>query len=135
MRDDAAALAREGGAAAIAETMLHNMVASSATPELLQRVREIMSAAPVSGIVGALAAMRDRPDSTPLLASLTGIPVLVMVGAEDRLAPPARASAMASAIPEARAIVVAGAAHLPTIEQPLVVTDAMRAFLAGLEAW
>lgn len=135
LRDDAAALAREGGAAAIAETMLHSMVASSATAELLQRVREIMSAAPVSGIVGALAAMRDRPDSTALLASLTGIPVLVMVGAEDRLAPPARASAMASAIPEARLIVVAGAAHLPTIEQPPVVTDAMRAFLAGLEAW
>ena len=58
-----------------------------------------------------------------------------MVGAEDRLTPPARASAMASAIPEARLIVVAGAAHLPTLEQPTVVTDAIRAFLGGLEAW
>jgi pimeloyl-ACP methyl ester carboxylesterase len=30
---------------------------------------------------------------------------------------------------------VAGAAHLPTLEQPTVVTDAIRAFLGGLEAW
>jgi pimeloyl-ACP methyl ester carboxylesterase len=71
--------------------------------------------------VGALAAMRERPDSTAMLPSLNGLPALVMVGAEDRLTPPARASAMASAIPEARLIVVAGAAHLPTLEQPTVV--------------
>ncbi len=134
-RDEAAALAREGGAAAIAETMLPKVLASSAPTELVERTRQLMSAAPVSGIVGALTAMRDRADSTPLLGSLVGIPALVMVGSEDRLTPPARASAMASAIPDARLIVVAGAAHLPTLEQPSVVTDALRAFLSGLESW
>jgi 3-oxoadipate enol-lactonase len=131
-RDEAAAMARERGAAAIAETMLPKMLAASADPVLVERVRRIMSAAPVAGIVGALAAMRDRADSTPLLAELRGIPSLVMVGSEDKITPPARASAMAAAIPEARLIVVAGAAHLPTLEQPAVVTDALRAFLAGL---
>jgi 3-oxoadipate enol-lactonase len=131
-RDEAAALAREGGAAAIAETMLPKMLASSAPPALVQRVREIMSAAPVPGIIGALTAMRDRADSTGMLADLRGVPALVMVGAEDRMTPPARASAMASAIPDARLIVVSGAGHLPTLEQPSVVTDALRAFLAGL---
>jgi YbgC/YbaW family acyl-CoA thioester hydrolase len=135
LRDEAAGLAREAGAAAIAETMLPNMLAPLAAADLVERVRGIMSAAPVSGIVGALAAMRERPDSTAMLPSLNGLPALVMVGAEDRLTPPARASAMASAIPEARLIVVAGAAHLPTLEQPTVVTDAIRAFLGGLEAW
>jgi 3-oxoadipate enol-lactonase len=134
-REEAAALAREGGAAAIAETMLPKVLADSAPADLVERMRELMSAAPVSGIVGALTAMRDRADSTALLGSLAGIPALVMVGSEDRLTPPARASAMASAIPDARLIVVAGAAHLPTLEQPAVVTDAMRAFLSGLEAW
>jgi YbgC/YbaW family acyl-CoA thioester hydrolase len=134
-REEAAALAREGGAAAIAETMLPKVLAGSAPTELVDRLRDLMSAAPVSGVVGALTAMRDRADSTALLASLAGIPTLVMVGSEDRLTPPARASAMASAIPDARLIVVAGAAHLPTLEQPAVVTDAMRAFLSGLEPW
>jgi 3-oxoadipate enol-lactonase len=135
LRDEAAALAREGGAAAIAETMLPNMLAGSASAELVQRVRAIMAAAPVAGIVGALGAMRERPDSAGMLASLTGLPTLILVGADDRLTPPARASAMASALPDARMIVVAGAAHLPTLEQPTVVTDAVRAFLEGLEAW
>ena len=135
LRDEAAGLAREGGAVAIAEAMLPNMLAGSASAELVRRVREVMAAAPVAGIVGALGAMRERPDSAGMLASLTGLPTLILVGAEDRLTPPARASAMASAIPEARMIVVAGAAHLPTLEQPTVVTDAIRGFLGGLEAW
>src|SRR5262249_39554733 len=112
-----------------------SMLAPSATADLVERVREIMSAAPVSGIVGALAAMRERPDSTAMLPLLSGLPALVMVGAEDRLTPPARANAMAAAIPDARLIGVAGAAHLPTLEQPPVVTDAIRAFLRGLQAW
>jgi 3-oxoadipate enol-lactonase len=135
LRDEAAGLARDGGASAIAESMLPGMIAPSAASDLVERVRGIMGAAPVAGIVGALAAMRERPDSTGMLASLVGLPTLVMVGAEDRLTPPARATAMASAIPEARLIVVAGAAHLPTLEQPAVVTDALRAFLLGLGAW
>ena len=133
-RDEAAGLAREGGAAAIAETMLPKMLAPSAPAALVERVREIMSAAPVAGIVGALSAMRDRADSTALLADLRGLPTLVMVGSEDRMTPPARASAMASAIPDARLIVISSAGHLPTLEQPSVVTDGLRAFLAGLAA-
>jgi hypothetical protein len=40
----------------------------------------MMSSAPVPGLVGALAAMRDRPDSTPLLPELAGLPTLVLVG-------------------------------------------------------
>jgi pimeloyl-ACP methyl ester carboxylesterase len=112
--------------------MLPKMLAPSAPPALVERVREIMSAAPVAGIVGALSAMRDRADSTALLADLRGIPTLVMVGSEDRMTPPARASAMASAIPDARLIVISGAGHLPPLEQPSVVTDGLRAFLAGL---
>src|SRR4029079_9251973 len=133
-RDEAAGLAREGGAAAIAETMLPKMLAPSAPPALVDRVRDIMSAAPVRGIVGERTAARERPDSSALLPDLRGIPTLVMVGSEDRMTPPARASAMASSIPDARFIVISAAAHLPTLEQPSIVTDGLRAFLAGLAA-
>jgi 3-oxoadipate enol-lactonase len=133
-RDEAAALAREGGAAAVAETMLPKMLAPTAPAALVDRVRGIMAAAPVAGIVGALAAMRERADSSAMLPELRGVPTLVMVGSEDRMTPPARASAMASAIPDARLIVVSGAGHLPTLEQPSIVTDALRAFLSGLAA-
>ena len=87
-----------------------------------------MAAAPVSGIVGALSAMRDRPDSMGLLPMLEGIPVLVIVGEEDQLTPPDRARAMADAIPGARLQVIPGAAHLTVVERPKEVTAAIREF-------
>ena len=53
--------------------------------ELVERVRRMMAATPVAGMVGALAAMRDRHDSTGLLPTLAGLPTLVIVGEEDAL--------------------------------------------------
>ena len=94
--------------------------------------RALMAATPVPGIVGALAAMRDRPDSMDLLPTLEGIPALVIVGEEDQLTPPERARAMVVALPEARLVVIPGAAHLTTMEKPEGVTAAMRTFLKRL---
>jgi 3-oxoadipate enol-lactonase len=86
----------------------------------------------VAGIVGALGAMRDRPDSTPLLPELAGLPTLVVAGDEDELTPPAQARAMADAIPGASLVVIRSAGHLPTLERPTEITDAILGFLAGL---
>jgi 3-oxoadipate enol-lactonase len=76
--------------------------------------------------------MRDRPDSTPLLAELDGLPTLVIVGDEDELTPPAQSRAMAEAIPGASLVVVRSAGHLTPLERPAETTDALLAFLAGL---
>jgi YbgC/YbaW family acyl-CoA thioester hydrolase len=136
-RDTAAALARESGSSAIADGMLDKMLTPATiagSPELARRVRELMAAAPVPGLVGALSAMRDRPDSMGLLPMLEGIPVLVIVGAEDAMTPPDRAQAMADAIPGARLQVIQGAAHLTVVERPKEVTAAIREFLDGLKA-
>ena len=91
-----------------------------------------MAATPVPGIVGARAAMRDRPDSLDLLPTLGGVPALVIVGEEDQLTPPDRARAMVDALPDARLLVIPGAAHLTTMEKAAEVTAAMRTFLRGL---
>jgi YbgC/YbaW family acyl-CoA thioester hydrolase len=134
-RDAHAAQARDKGAAAIADTMLPRMLAPSATatkPELVERVRALMAATPVAGIVGALGAMRDRPDSTALLPTLTDLPALVITGAEDQITPPASGAAMAAAIPGARFVTIAGAGHLSTLEEPAATTAALRTFLDGL---
>jgi 3-oxoadipate enol-lactonase len=98
----------------------------------VERVRAMMAATPVAGIVGALGAMRDRPDSTPLLPELAGLPTLVIVGDEDEITPPAQAKAMAEAIPGASLVVIRSAGHLPPLERPAETTDAILAFLAGL---
>jgi pimeloyl-ACP methyl ester carboxylesterase len=131
-RDVAAALARESGAEAIADAMLPRVLADATrerAPEVTARIRRMMAATPVAGLVGALAAMRDRQDSTGLLPTLAGLPTLVLVGEEDTLAPPDGARRMAAAIPGARLVVLAGAGHVPPVERPSETTAAIRDFL------
>lgn len=134
-REAAAATARDQGAGAIAESMLPKVLGKSTlagAPGTVERVRGMMAATPVAGIVGALGAMRDRPDSTPLLPELAGLPTLVIVGDEDEVTPPAQASAMAGAIPGANLVVIRSAGHLPPVERPAETTDALLAFLTAL---
>jgi 3-oxoadipate enol-lactonase len=134
-RDAAAALARERGAAAIAEEMLPKSLAPptlTRSPEVVERVRAMMAATPVAGIVGALSAMRDRLDSTALLPTLGDIPTLILVGEMDEPTPPARAQAMAEAIPGARLVVIPRVGHLSPVEGADQVTQALRQFLGNL---
>jgi 3-oxoadipate enol-lactonase len=134
-RDAAAGTARESGASAVASALLPRMLAPatlSGSPEVVERVRTMMAAAPVAGIIGALGAMRDRADSTDLLPELAGLPTLVMVGAEDALTPPAQARAIADAIPGATLAVIPGAGHLPPVERPAETTRVLGDFLRSL---
>ncbi len=131
-RDAAAATARDGGATAVGGAMLPKMLAPGSevrAPELVDRVRRMMAATPVAGMIGALAAMRDRHDSTGLLPTLADLPTLVLVGEEDVLAPPEAARRMAMLIPGARLVVIPGAGHLPPIERPSETTAEIREFL------
>jgi pimeloyl-ACP methyl ester carboxylesterase len=134
-RDAAAAAARDGGSAAVAETILRKILSPatlSDRPDIAERVRAMIAATPVSGIVGALSAMRDREGSESLLPGLAGLPTLVMVGEDDTVTPPEEARAMAQAIPGAQLAIIPGAAHLPPVEQPTATTNALRDFLAAL---
>jgi pimeloyl-ACP methyl ester carboxylesterase len=134
-RDAAAATAREKGAAAVADSMLPQMLAPSTLsrrPDIADRVRAMMAATPVAGMIGALAAMRDRSESESLLPTLAGLPTLVMVGESDAIIPPAQARTMAEAIPGARLAVISGAGHLPPVEQPAATTASLREFLASI---
>lgn len=132
-RDATAALAREQGAGPIADRMLPRLLAPRTLerdPALASALRARMAATPVAGIEHALRAMRDRPDSTPLLPSLGAIPVLVVAGQEDQLTPPPVVQAIAHGIPGAEFVLVPGAGHLPPLEQPEATARALAAFLA-----
>ena len=131
-RDVAAATAREGGAAAVGEQMLSKVLApgsETAAPELVDRIRRMMAATPVAGMVGALASMRDRLDNTGLLPTLAGLPTLILVGEQDALTPPDAARRMAALIPGARLVVIPGAGHLPPVERPTETTREIAEFL------
>ena len=64
----------------------------------------MMERARPNGIVGALEAMRDRPDSTPLLRMLATVPTLLLIGECDARTPRASMQAMAEQIPGARSV-------------------------------
>jgi len=131
-RDGAAATARESGADAVADAMLPKVLSTTtldSAPGIVERMRRIMAATPVAGMVGALAAMRDRHDNTGLLPTLAGLPTLVIVGEDDSLTPPDGARRMAAAIPGARLVVISGAAHVPPVEKPSETTAAILDFL------
>jgi YbgC/YbaW family acyl-CoA thioester hydrolase len=134
-RDQSIAVAREHGAAAIAESMLPRLLGADTlrrNPSIAEQVRATIVATPVPGIAGALAAMRDRPDSTAMLGTLDGLPTLVVVGEQDELMPVASHEAMAAAIPGARLAVIPGAGHLPPLEAPEAVTHVLAGFLRQL---
>lgn len=75
-------------------------------------------------------ALLNRPDPRGLLGSID-VPVLILAGEQDPLSSPERNRAIAEAIPGARLLLLAGAAHFPTLEQPHEVSSALREWLAA----
>jgi len=128
-RDAAIVKVAEEGAPAIAAAMAKKLFAEGTSTAVRQALEAQMAGTSVSGIMAALVAMRDRADSTALLPQLTGLPTLVVVGAEDQLTPPAAAERMVAAIPGAQLVVVEGAGHVPPLERPATVNEALQAFL------
>ncbi|WP_424971624.1 alpha/beta fold hydrolase [Dinoroseobacter sp. S76] len=74
-------------------------------------------------------ALQTRPDQQESLRAVT-VPSLVLCGAQDRLCPPARHELMRDLIPGAELVQIPEAGHLPTIETPNSVTEAMQSWLA-----
>lgn len=73
-------------------------------------------------------ALRDRPDSTATLADIH-CPTLVLCGDEDRLCPPELHREMAQRLSASVLQVIPDCGHLSTLEQPELVTAALRRWL------
>jgi 3-oxoadipate enol-lactonase len=130
-RDAMIAVAKGQGVGVVAERLLPRVLGRATQltqPRLVEQVREMMTQAPVAGVVGALRAMKERPDSTLLLPTID-VPTLVVVGQEDEMTPPAIAKAMTDAIPSAAMTVIAGAGHLSPLESPTAVSRVLAEFL------
>jgi pimeloyl-ACP methyl ester carboxylesterase len=94
-------------------------------PELIEPLRELMSKSSKEGAIGALKGMADRPDSTEYL-SMIAVPAVVIAGTNDVIIPIERAQTMAQLLGRAWLVEVPGAAHLPMMESPEVVANALR---------
>ncbi|SIS72609.1 Pimeloyl-ACP methyl ester carboxylesterase [Roseivivax lentus] len=77
-------------------------------------------------------ALRDRPDQTDRLRAYAG-PALILCGEDDALCPLKRHTLMHALMPRSTLIVVPGAGHLPTLEQPEAVSAALDAWLKEID--
>jgi YbgC/YbaW family acyl-CoA thioester hydrolase len=130
-REELVQLALERGAEAVGERLRPRLLAPGTLadqPDVVEQYREMTRRVSVPGMVGALRAMRDRPDSTRGLAEIR-VPTLVLVGSDDQVTPPAVAEGMTRAIANAEMAVIPGAGHLTPLEQPLVTSRALEGFL------
>ena len=138
-RNELIALANQEGSAAVAATQMAGMVGKTTRekrPDIVKRVETMMQRAPVAGVVGALTAMRDRPDSKPTLSTVT-VRTLVIVGDEDVLTPRAEAETIVASLPagaHAKLEIVEGSGHASCLERPAAVTHMLAEFLAALTA-
>ncbi len=73
-------------------------------------------------------ALAARPDQQETLADVR-VPTLVLCGAEDALCPLERHERMHELVPRSRLEIIAGAGHLPTLEQPEATTAALGRWL------
>jgi len=133
-RDQAAGTAQENGVDAIVEAMLPKLVSPKTLerkPEVVAKVRAIMQHTSLEGVLGDLAGLRDRPDSTPTLGQIK-IPTLILHGADDAIVPLKEAQAMQAGIAHARLEVIPDAGHLLNLEDPKTFNQAVGKFIQEL---
>lgn len=94
--------------------------------EQLQAVaRKIMERQQPAAYIGALKAMAERLDSTPLLGSMK-YPVVVVHGDVDALIPIERAREVKAVLPHAHLVEILGAGHLPMMEANKQTAEALK---------
>ncbi|MFN2159664.1 MAG: alpha/beta fold hydrolase [Anaerolineales bacterium] len=133
-RDQSASNVLQNGIEPLAEGMLPLLLSpetGQSNPGLVSEVSDILNSTSVEGTVGALQAMRDRPDSTPILSEIN-LPTLVIHGADDKIIPFEEAEKMAAQIPECRLFKIDHASHLPNLERPAEFNSAFSGLLQTL---
>jgi 3-oxoadipate enol-lactonase len=132
-RDEQAALARSEGTGTLADGLLPRVLSPGASEHVRSQVRQMIEETPGETAAADLIAMRDRPDSTPDLASIA-VATLVLHGAEDPIVPPDEARAMASSIPGAQFCAIPGARHLAPLEYAADANVDLQLFLGRISA-
>ena len=88
-------------------------------------VRDLINKQTSMGVVGALKAMAERPDSADLLPAFR-FPVVLVHGDADALIPLERAREVASVVSQAKLFVLHGAGHMPMMEFPHETAEALK---------
>jgi 3-oxoadipate enol-lactonase len=123
-RDETIELLLDEGPHALWERMRPRLFAAGTGDDVVARARELALEQGATRLVAAVEAIRDRPDSTELLARVD-VPAAVVVGEEDAIAAPAEGEVLARALPRARLHRIEDAGHLAPLERPERVAAAI----------
>lgn len=121
-RYKSAAEVADKGIASVVELMTTKFTSD---PRLQEAARQSMERQPPAAYIGALKAMAERVDSTPLLSSIQ-YPVVIVHGDADALVPIDRAREVKAAVPHAHLVEISGAGHMPMMEAKEETAQALR---------
>jgi pimeloyl-ACP methyl ester carboxylesterase len=130
VRDRWIEIVRERGPEGFWEEVARNFFSPAADAPVVEGGHRIVREQDPDGLVRAIEAIRDRPDSTEAVTS--GIPLLIVHGEEDQGIPVQVARELAASAPHARLEVLAGCGHLPNMERPEEFNRILTSFLAQL---
>jgi pimeloyl-ACP methyl ester carboxylesterase len=133
-RNEMAFRVAQEGVAVLVELQMDRLLAPDTLQndeELVENVRTMILDNSPDGVVAALGAMRERPDSTPLLGKI-GVPTLAVGGEEDGISTPEVMGAMAAKIPGARHVTIPRSGHLSNLEAPGQFNAALADFLRSI---
>jgi pimeloyl-ACP methyl ester carboxylesterase len=97
-------------------------------PAIAGPLTEMVCRATPGIFAGQIRALLGRPDATPLLPKIK-CPTLVAVGRQDEWSNVAIHQEMAAAIPGARLEIIEDSGHFTPVEQPAVLTAALRRWM------
>jgi pimeloyl-ACP methyl ester carboxylesterase len=133
VRNEMALRVARDGVEVLIELQMERLLSSESLQDqgLVEKVRAIILENSPDGAVAALGAMRERPDSRPLLGEID-VPTLVVGGEEDDISSPEVMGAMAAEIPGASHLTIPNVAHLSNLEAPEKFNAVLDDFLKGL---
>jgi 3-oxoadipate enol-lactonase len=112
---------RADGVSGIADSVLARWFTPDAPPEVVARFRAQLEGTPAEGYAGCCEALAGA-DLSSRLGEIAA-PTLVLTGAMDPVVRAEEGAALASGIPGARHEPIAGAAHIPSAEQPAAFNE------------
>ena len=117
----------ERGVGQVAESMAPKL---SAIGRVQTFARDLISRQKAAGVIGALKAMAERPDSNDVLAAIK-TPVVIVHGDADALIPVERGREMKETARGAHYFELSRLGHVPMMENPQAVADALKSFVNG----
>jgi 3-oxoadipate enol-lactonase len=126
---DRAALLREKGTAAVAPAVVANALSETTRrdkPEVAAFVRELVMRQDPEGYARNCEALAAATDPGPVAS---GLPLLLITGADDKVGPPEASQEIAKAHGEATVEILPGVGHWTALEAAGPVTDLLQKFL------